>query len=619
MARFDIVSNRYGANIYEFMEEAQKSDYILLFGTESLKDKHDTGLSAVCTEFIHILRKRQRDEAKGLRRVFPILISGSHQTAFPPEYERYITVRDWRQGGYLGHFQSLFLELYQLRPERYLDLITGFLNESIDAFPEQGSEMRTIKGWYGNVRKQINGSTSLEEVELLPLSPLFEVDPLNQPMHLRQTVIARLKQCYLSQSEVTVFTTSEKLRLPMGSFYTQLAVITEEERKEKGEEVRKDIDGRLSTHETIFKAKKEITPSEIFTHEKVKDALKKRIMVFGSAGIGKTTFINYMLNSWANGGGWKEFHAIFSIRLRNLNKYFYPRMPGHVYTAKDILQREYSSLGVDFQALLEDQAFLKNSLLVLEGYDELPDDARIETQHLADAFKELKTKFPHILMTSRPGNVEFDSNAEFEILGFNDAQISRYISQYFDQMVQTKRLDPHEKEPKIYLLNQLMSRQPLAHSLAHIPINLSILCSIVHTNEKQFNTRAVDMTTSTSSSSAASSSSQLQESPCLEPLTTEEVPLTITALYSQIIDQFYKIFLLRQGRSKDDVRQLTRPRLDASIANIANVLEEIAFYAMEKGFIYVDQQKLEEIASPRGISLGLIRNLGLFKIEEKRG
>ncbi|MFI5343774.1 MAG: NACHT domain-containing protein, partial [Chlamydiales bacterium] len=258
----------------------------------------------------------------------------------------------------------------------------------------------------------------------------------------------------------------------------------------------------------------------------------------------------------------------------------------YVYTAKDILQREYSSLGVDFQTLLEDSTFLQNSLLILEGYDELPDDARIETRHLAHAFMELKAKFPHILMTSRPGSVEFNSNAEFEILGFNNEQISRYISQYFDQMVKTGRLDAHEKQRKIELLKQLMVRQPLVHSLAHIPINLTILCSILHANEEQFK---------------------------------GEVPLTITALYSQIIGQFYKIFLLRKGRSKDEVRQFTKPGLDPSITHIAKVLEEVAIYAMKQGTLYISQEWLGRMISPRGIGLGLIKDLGLFKIEGKRG
>ncbi|MFI5343798.1 MAG: hypothetical protein ACHQUC_06210 [Chlamydiales bacterium] len=153
-------------------------------------------------------------------------------------------------------------------------------------------------------------------------------------------------------------------------------------------------------------------------------------------------------------------------------------------------------------------------------------------------------------------------------------------------MVKIGRLDGYEKERKIALLKQLMLKLPLVHSLAHIPINLTILCSIFHTNDEQF---------------------------------IGEVSLTITALYSQIIDQFYKIFLLRNSRSKDEVQQLTRPGLDPSITNIAKSLEEIAIYAMRQGTLYVRQEKIEEIITSKRVGLDLMRDLGLFKIELRRG
>ncbi|MFI5343905.1 MAG: NACHT domain-containing protein [Chlamydiales bacterium] len=435
--QLDIVSNRYGANIYKFMKKAQTSDYVLLFGTESLKDKHDTGLSAVCTELIHIFRKRQLDVKKGLRRVFPILISGSHQTAFPPEYERYITVRDWRQGaGYLHHFQSLFLELFQIPPKEFLGLTNGFLKESMKAFPKEANALRRIQEEYRNIRQQINHSTSAEEAKQFPATLLLEVEPPKQPMDVRQMAIEKLKQCYLSQSQVTIFTASETrewgLSLPINSLYTQLAMITKED-KAKKEVSPSDISTNKEAAHT--RSPKEIPSAATSSHipkfteasTSVKSAQEWRVVIFGPAGIGKTTWINQMLYSWANGGNWNEFHAIFSIRLKNINKYSYPRVAGRVYTAKDILEGEYSSLGLDFQALLADQTFLQNSLLILEGYDELSDDARIETRHLANAFNELKARFPNILMTSRPGNVQFNHTDEFEILGFNNPQILRYI------------------------------------------------------------------------------------------------------------------------------------------------------------------------------------------------
>lgn len=93
-----------------------------MFGTESLLEKHETGLSAVCTELIHILRKRQQDQKCNKTRVLPILLSGDCQTAFPPEFERYIAILDWKQKGYIRGFDEIYLELFGLPPERFLGL-----------------------------------------------------------------------------------------------------------------------------------------------------------------------------------------------------------------------------------------------------------------------------------------------------------------------------------------------------------------------------------------------------------------------------------------------------------------------------------------------------------------
>src|SRR5690606_323566 len=129
--------------------------------------------------------------------------------------------------------------------------------------------------------------------------------------------------------------------------------------------------------------------------------------------------------SWAKGNCWNnQFQTVFCLPLRNLNESFYPNIPGHVYTASSLLQREYHDLGFDFHILLEDKTFLKTSLLILEGYDELPkgEKEKNNAKHLLEAFDELKKKFPHILMTSRPGNVEFNHVAVFEVLGFSNDQ-----------------------------------------------------------------------------------------------------------------------------------------------------------------------------------------------------
>lgn len=185
-AYLDITTNRYGANIYEYMQKTQSSDYVLIFGTPSLKKKHDTGLSAVCTELIHILLKRQEDlkGEESLRRVFPILLSGSHRESFPPEFERYITVRDWRQGGYLEHFQYLYLELFALPPGNYLEATQQFWNEALQGGPKELSKMmEESMAWYAERRQEVQKCISVEEVYSISDS---------QPMPVLSTSMAQL-------------------------------------------------------------------------------------------------------------------------------------------------------------------------------------------------------------------------------------------------------------------------------------------------------------------------------------------------------------------------------------------------------------------------------------------
>lgn len=196
----DIVSNRYGANIYDYMKKTQTSDYVLLFGTQSLKDKHDQGISAVCTELIHIMRKRQKDLKKGLRQIFPILLSGNHQNAFPDEFERYIHVQDWRNGGYLNNFQRLYLELFGLNPEHYLRDVKELWNEALDAFPEEKLDIEKTVQLYTQQRGEMTQHSTKESVNQ---EAHFEETPLVDIPDKNEKVVIHGNVGQLSQQNIT--------------------------------------------------------------------------------------------------------------------------------------------------------------------------------------------------------------------------------------------------------------------------------------------------------------------------------------------------------------------------------------------------------------------------------
>ncbi len=167
--QLDIVSNRLGNSIYEYMRKAESSDCVILFGTESFKEQHEEGLSVVYTKVIHNLRKRRKDaqNEKTGPRVFPVILSGT----FPPEYEWYSTASDWPRQGYLDNFQRLYLELFNFPPEWYLESVKRFWNDSLEAFPKEKAQLEAMILWYQRRRDEVALSTTLDELNQIPLSP----------------------------------------------------------------------------------------------------------------------------------------------------------------------------------------------------------------------------------------------------------------------------------------------------------------------------------------------------------------------------------------------------------------------------------------------------------------
>ena len=427
------------------------------------------------------------------------------------------------------------------------------------------------------------------------LEKIKEVSSAFLRPYRKESIISKLQSLYLTHSSISLFTIKKQgeaeMRMPMDSLYTQLAVIGEEEENKPNVESF-DIqtpaaaaidDGRLRNYETIFKAKKKVGLKGIFSQKKLCDAAKKRAVISGSGGIGKSTLVSYILRKWGEGGLWPNFEAVFCIRLRNLGDRFY-RDQKEEYGAAFILQREYRGLCLDFEAILEDRDLLSKSLLIVDGFDEAPEEIDTPGEFLFTAFEEFKEKFPHILVTSRPGSVGIDCVSEFEILGFSGEQVKEYVLKFL-QIVDKKASTNLAEERSKELLSYLNGNE-LAFSLCRIPINSSMICSLfVH-----------------------------------EPsLFGEEVALTTTALYERVITHFYKVFLSKKGVSYRVVQNTKNPELDSSIKPFATLLKRIAFQSMKRGEANTDQEEIEGILSEENLKMDDFQKLGVFKIENDRG
>ena len=105
----DIRDNEPGASIYQFMQKYYEGNHVLLIGTESLLQKHYSPvLHAVKTELNIISRKAEEDpKIYNHSRLCPLLLSGTIRSSFPEIYDKYSTVRDAREGGYIGMLRNL--------------------------------------------------------------------------------------------------------------------------------------------------------------------------------------------------------------------------------------------------------------------------------------------------------------------------------------------------------------------------------------------------------------------------------------------------------------------------------------------------------------------------------
>ncbi|MBF5059989.1 HEAT repeat domain-containing protein [Candidatus Neptunochlamydia vexilliferae] len=390
-----------------------------------------------------------------------------------------------------------------------------------------------------------------------------------------------------------------QISLPIEGVYTNLAIIGEKEKKERNDPNETFQDRRIPTHETLFKPKTPIAPKDIFKHEKLKNASQKRVVIFGAAGVGKTTFCQMTAINGAD--LWPEFDVVFLVRLRNLNSEAYPpRQEG--YTPYDILCKECGINLKKYQRLLENPDFRKKALLIFDGYDELPN--AVENGHLKQAFEGLHRAtfdtdhrkkaplFPHIMATSRPGGVGIHYINEMEIVGFDEKNVQSYVEKYYGLLADNDELSKEKEKSKIQKLKKELANRTLVHSLAQIPINLALMCSIFKEDESIFKS---------------------------------DKTLSVTTFYNEAVNWFYKRCQLRDRQkyqsltSSSNICDQESPRLtNPKIDSIAKVLEEIAWQAMEDNILYLSKARIEKTLSRFKLNYGDLTSLGLFPIEGGR-
>ncbi|CAF1032258.1 unnamed protein product [Didymodactylos carnosus] len=203
-----------------------------------------------------------------------------------------------------------------------------------------------------------------------------------------------------------------------------------------------------------------------------KDQIKK-VLVFGRAGIGKSTFCKYVAHQRATLALWSQYKLVVLIPLRHLTENRYPKLSTGSYCLIDLLQTEYLSyynLSDEDKHLLKHQLSETPVLWLLDGYDEIVDSIPSHLEHLLDYL----FKTTHHIVTSRPYRNVLSYDVQMEITGFTDDNIANYLQKFFHLIQNEPEYISNESEK----LRSFLKMNPSICGIAHIPIHLEMICSV---------------------------------------------------------------------------------------------------------------------------------------------
>ena len=194
------------------------------------------------------------------------------------------------------------------------------------------------------------------------------------------------------------------------------------------------------------------------------EALEKVILVEGAPGVGKSTFAWEFCRRWERGEIAQQYDLVLLLRLRDdkISKAKCLKDLIHHHSEKvcEVVVSELEScLGV-------------NLLLILEGYDELPDDCHHQPSLFLELINGQVLPLATVLITSRPWatcdiRIKFGHRIfqHIEVLGFTKEQITKYIRCALS-------------EPEVLDLEKHLQKQNTVRMCMYIPLNCAIVVTV---------------------------------------------------------------------------------------------------------------------------------------------
>ena len=251
--------------------------------------------------------------------------------------------------------------------------------------------------------------------------------------------------------------------------YINLALIEKEDvtKPEADQFTRATIHGNI---DDIKKSKRAMNIGQIA--QLPKRSQPKCILVEGAPGVGKSTFAWKLCHKWGKGKLLQQYQLVVLLRLRDKS----------VRAAKNISDYfRYHDHQIQQAAVEEIQRTGgKGVLLLLEGYDELPEKLRTESSIFLDVITEEKLPEATVLITSRPWASEFlhreckrHISQHIEILGFTKDNIQSYLESTIPD------------DPSLLAdLKKYISCYPHINSMMYIPLNSAIVVEVYRNSRK---------------------------------------------------------------------------------------------------------------------------------------
>ena len=245
--------------------------------------------------------------------------------------------------------------------------------------------------------------------------------------------------------------------------HVRLNLVQPEQRRPVAERVNEAVTVRLarSGAEQVADVKMPIEYENILTFSPPPGTTRKRVLIEGVPGSGKSTLVQRMCHDWSVSRLAQDYEVVIQVNLRSLPKDQKLSLEDLIYTS--ISSDAVVQKMVDFISSNEGS----HVLFVFDGYDEMSEERR-QKSIISEILDGRLAPLSSFVVTTRPISAEHlyhTVDRRVEICGFGDEEVEEYITKYF-----ASKPSAGEK-----LLSALATR-PSIKRLCYVPLMLMMVC-----------------------------------------------------------------------------------------------------------------------------------------------